>query len=126
MHQTIDFRERTTRLNPLFILLAVMVLLLFLGGSTALSWYVDALWFGSLGYGEVFWKSWSLEWATFAVFAVATFLILYGWFRALWAMHRRELPQDRAVYLGRQQLRLPLRTALRLVGVLVPLGIAVI
>ena len=31
--------------------------LIVVGGGTTLSYYVDALWFGSLGYGDVFWKT---------------------------------------------------------------------
>ena len=42
-----------------FGLLALLLVLgvLLLGGEAALSYYVDALWFGSLGYGDVFWKT---------------------------------------------------------------------
>ena len=34
---------------------------LLLGGGTALSYYVDALWFDSLGYGDVFWTTLRLQ-----------------------------------------------------------------
>jgi uncharacterized membrane protein (UPF0182 family) len=107
------------------VLLAV-VLAVIVGSRTALSYYVESLWFGSLGYREVFWKSWGLGWAAFAVFFAATFVILYGWFLALWQMHQPDLPQDRAFFIGRQQVSLPLRRALRYVGIVASLVIAVI
>ncbi|HKO10383.1 MAG TPA: UPF0182 family protein [Acidobacteriaceae bacterium] len=126
MHQTIDIRRRSRRPNRLLLFIAAVVLLVLLGGNTALSWYVDSLWFGSLGYSGVFWKTLRLNWSAFGVFSVATFLILYGWFLLLWKLHQADLPQDRAFYIGRQQLNIPMRTGLRFLGLLASLGIAVI
>jgi len=60
------------RRGRLFLLLAVLAGIFF-GSRTALSYYVDTLWFGSLGYGEVFWKTLGLQWGIFAAFAAATF-----------------------------------------------------
>src|SRR5260370_38721106 len=65
-----------------FLVLAILAVVLF-STRTALSYYVDALWFGSLGYGDVFRKTLSLQWAVFAAFFAFTFLFLYGWFLAL-------------------------------------------
>ena len=39
-----------------------------LGGGTALSYYVEALWFESLGYADVFWKTLNLQAADLHVF----------------------------------------------------------
>ena len=122
----IESSRRRARPRRLILFLILAVVLIFLGSSTILSYYVDALWFGSLGYREVFWKSWGLEWGVFAAYFVATFVILYGWFLALWQMHQPDLPHDRAIFIGRQRLSLPLRRALRILGVVVPLGIAAI
>ena len=58
------------------------------------SYYVDALWFGSLGYADVFWKTLSFQSGVFAAFAAATFLILYGSFLALKRAHRRRLAEQ--------------------------------
>src|ERR1035437_10564935 len=70
------------------ILIAIFaVLAIIFGGHAASSYYVDALWFGSLGYGEVFWKTLSFQSGVFAAFAAATFLILYGSFLALKRTH---------------------------------------
>jgi uncharacterized membrane protein (UPF0182 family) len=56
------------RRRRFFIILAILAAIFF-GAKTALSYYVDVLWFGSLGYGEVFWKTLSLQWGIFAAFA---------------------------------------------------------
>jgi uncharacterized protein len=110
----------------MLIVLIVLILAVLLGSSSALSWYVDSLWFGSLGYRDVFWKSWGLGWVVFAAFFAATFILLYGWFLALWQMHQPDLPHDRSVYIGRQQLSLPLRRVLRFAGLGVSLAAAII
>jgi uncharacterized membrane protein (UPF0182 family) len=124
VHRTINFRQRKTSANRLLILLGAAVLLVLMGSSTALSYYVDALWFESLGFSTVFWTGLELEWVTFAAGFAATFVLLYGWFLALWRMHQADLPHDRVVYIGRQQLSLPLRRALRMAGVAASLIIA--
>ena len=76
-----------------FILLLVLLAAILLGGRTALSYYVDALWFGSLGYADVFWKTLRLQSAVFTAFAAATFLILYGSFLALKRAYLAELAE---------------------------------
>ena len=126
MYPILQLPGRKRRGNRLILVIVAVVLAAVVGSRTALSYYVDSLWFGSLGYREVFWKSWGLGWAAFAVFFVATFLILYGWFLALWQMHQPDLPQDRAFFIGRQHVSLPLRRALRYVGIVASLIIAVI
>ncbi|HKM47229.1 MAG TPA: UPF0182 family protein, partial [Terriglobales bacterium] len=84
------------RRRRFFLIMAVLVGIVF-GGRSALSYYVDVLWFGSLGYGDVFWKTLSLEWGIFAAFAAATFLILYGSFLALKRAHLPELPSGHTI-----------------------------
>ena len=44
-----------------FLLILAVFFAIVLFGRTILSYYVDALWFGSLGYGDVFWKTLSLR-----------------------------------------------------------------
>ena len=57
------------RRRRILLFIAVLVAFVF-GGGTALSYYMDVLWFGSLGYGSVFWKTLDLQWWIFAAFAV--------------------------------------------------------
>ncbi len=96
MPESIDWPRtrpaRRRRRRRFLIMLAVLAAILF-GGRTALSYYVDVLWFGSLGYGDVFWKTLSLQWGIFTAFAAATFLILYGSFLALKRAHLPDLPR---------------------------------
>jgi hypothetical protein len=75
-------KQPLSRPIKILLLLVILAAILF-GGQTALSYWVDLLWFRSLGYGDVFWTTWRLQCGIFAIFAVATFLILYGAFLAL-------------------------------------------
>jgi len=112
------------RRRRLFLILIVLAAIFF-GVRTALSYYVDVLWFGSLGYGDVFWKTLSLQWGIFAAFTAATFLILYGSFLALKRAHLPDLPSAQTIYIGRQPLKLPVEPVLRLIALVVSLIIAV-
>jgi len=107
-----------------FLILAVLLGILFLGRA-ALSYYVDALWFGSLGYADVFWKTLNLQWEVFAAFAAATFLILYGSFLALKRAHLPDLPAGHTIFIGGQPVKLPVAPVLRLIALGVSLAIAV-
>ncbi|MGO9405573.1 MAG: UPF0182 family protein, partial [Terriglobales bacterium] len=103
------------RRRRFLLIMAVLVGIVF-GGRSALSYYVDVLWFGSLGYGDVFWKTLSLEWGIFAAFAAATFLILYGSFLALKRAHLPELPSGHTIFIGGQPLKLPVEPVLRMIA----------
>ena len=106
-----------------FLVLAVLVGIL-LVGRAALSYYVDVLWFGSLGYADVFWKTQSLQWGVFAAFAAATFLILYGSFLILKRAHLPDLPAGHTILIGGQPVKLPVEPVLRLIALGVSLAIA--
>ncbi len=80
--ETIDFPRRRSARNRVLLLLVLLGTLLF-GTETFLSYYVDALWFGALGYGDVFWKTLNFQAAIFTIAGVATFGLLFGAFRAL-------------------------------------------
>ncbi len=107
-----------------FILILVVLAAIFFGGRTVLSYYVDVLWFGSLGYGDVFWKTLSLQWGIFAFFTAVTFLILYGSFKALQRAHLPDLPSGHTIYIGGQPLKLPVEPVLRLIALGISLVIA--
>src|SRR5271170_3772125 len=116
-------RPARPRRRRLLLILAVLAGIVF-GGRTALSYYVDVLWFGSLGYGDVFWKTLSLQWGIFTVFAAATFLILFGSFLALKRAHLPDLPSGHTIFIGQQPVKLPVEPVLRLVALGVSLAIA--
>jgi uncharacterized membrane protein (UPF0182 family) len=65
-----------------WVLLAVVVLLLF-ALTRAGSVYIETLWFGSLGYSSVYWTGFKYGWAVFAIFALATVVILRAAFSLL-------------------------------------------
>jgi uncharacterized membrane protein (UPF0182 family) len=98
----------------LLILIAVAVL--FSGARTWLSYYVDALWFGSLGYLPVFSKSLSLQWTAFVFFTAVTFLLLYGSFRALKKTQLTALPISHTIFIGGQAVKLPVEPVIRFVA----------
>ena len=124
MPESIEWRRRPPRRRRLVLILALLAIIIF-GSRTALSYYVDALWFGSLGYGDVFRKTLTLQWAVFGVFFAATFLVLYGWFLALGRTYEPDLT-DGTIYIGGQPLKLPVERVLRLIGLVVSLVIATI
>ncbi len=127
MPESIDWpRMHPTRDRRRFFLLILAVLAgIFFGGRTALSYYVDVLWFESLGYRAVFWKTVGLQWGIFAAFASATFLILYGSFLALKRAHLPDLPSGHTIIIGGQALKLPVEPVLRLIALGLALVIAV-
>jgi uncharacterized membrane protein (UPF0182 family) len=86
-------------------LLAVLVAAA-IGVSTTLSYYVDALWYQSLGYQSVFWTRLNLQIGLFGVFAIVTFGIVYGAFRALRPARLGELIGD-TIIINRQRVKLP-------------------
>src|SRR5580700_7594983 len=125
MPEIIEWQQQPRRRRLFFLVLAIVAIVIF-SSRTALSYYVDALWFGSLGYGEVFRRTLSLQWAVFAVFFAVTFLFLYGWILALRRAYQPDLPDDHMMVIGGQLLKLPVARILRLVGLVVSLVIAVV
>jgi uncharacterized membrane protein (UPF0182 family) len=79
---TIEVPRRRSARRRLLLLLALVGAVLF-GTETILSYYVDALWFGALGYGDVFWKTLNIQGAVFTAAGVATFALLIGAFHGL-------------------------------------------
>jgi len=123
MPESIEWRRRPPRRRRFLLILALIAIFVF-GSRTAVSYYVDALWFGSLGYGDVFRKTLSLQWAVFAAFFAGTFFILYGWFLALWRAYQPDLLSGGIIFIGRQPLKLPGERILRLIVLVVSLVIA--
>jgi uncharacterized membrane protein (UPF0182 family) len=127
MLESIDWppphQARPRRRRRFLLILAVLAAIVF-GGRTALSYYVDVLWFRSLGYGDVFWKILALQWGIFTAFAGATFLILYGSFLALKRAHLPDLPNGHTILIGGRPVKLPVEPVLRLIALGVSLAIA--
>jgi uncharacterized protein len=123
MPESIDWpRTRPPRSRRRFLFILAVVAVVLFGGRTALSYYVDVLWFGSLGYRDVFWKTLSLQWGIFTAFAAATFLILFGSFLALKRAHLPDLPSGHTIFIGQQPVKLPVEPVLRLIA----LGLSIV
>ena len=81
--------------------------------SATLSFYVDALWFDSLGYGEVFWRSLRLQGTVFTTFFASTFFLLYAAFIGLKPRRLGDFGSDSFVIIGGHRVRLPVGRVLR-------------
>jgi uncharacterized protein len=107
-----------------FALLAALVVVV-LGGSTAASYYVDALWFESLGFASVFWTRLSLQAATVGAFALVTFLVVYGVFRALKPNPLGQLIGT-TILVNQRPVTLPVEPVLKLIGLGLSVAVAAI
>src|SRR5262249_29982344 len=107
-----------------WILFLIVFAVLALSGT--LSYYVDALWFDSLGYGDVFWRSIRLQGTVFTAFFAATFVLLYGAFIGLKPRRLGDLASDSVILIGGHPVRLPVGRVLRTIVVYGSLVIAVV
>jgi hypothetical protein len=106
------------------IILTALALGAFLCARIGLSYWVDLLWFQSLGYGDVFWRSIGLQVADFVFFAGTTFLILYGAFSAIRRSHEADLPRAHAIVIAGEPISLSVQPALRVISFCVSIVIA--
>src|ERR1700676_2085685 len=124
MTESIHLRQRQPPRRRVLLLIVTVLAVIFFSSPPVLFYFVDILWFGSLGYAEVFRKTISLQWLVFAAFFAATFLILYGWFLALWRTYQPDLLGSGPIFVGGRPIRLPVERMLRPIGLVVTLGIA--
>ncbi len=120
--KSIPSGPRRPRSPQILITIAVLAVLAY-GASTTVSYYVDSLWFGSLGYLSVFWTRLDLQVGIFCAFAVATFVALYGAFLALKPARLDELI-GATILVNRQRVSLPIGPLLNLGALVVSLAIA--
>lgn len=125
MPQTVEWRERPSRRRRFLFILGLIAILVF-GTRIALSYYVDLLWFGSLGYQEVFTRTVMLQSSTFLAFFLATFFVLHGWFLALKRAYHADLLSGSIIYIGRQPLKLPVESILTRIVLVASVVIAAI
>lgn len=123
MPETIEWRGNLPRRRRLLAILGLIAVVVF-SSRTALSYYVDVLWFSSLGYGDVFRKSLSLRWMVFTAFLLATFFIIYGWFLALRRAYQPDLQSGGIIFIGRRPVKLPVERILSLIVLIVSIVIA--
>jgi uncharacterized membrane protein (UPF0182 family) len=89
-----------------------------------LSYWVDLLWFQSLGFGDVYWKTMGLQVASFVVFAVVTFLFLYCAFSAIRRSHQADLPNFHSIVIAGQPISLSVQPALRVISLCISIAFA--
>ena len=123
---TIDWppAARTERRGGRLLLIALLLVVVF-GSGTFLSYYIESLWFDSLGFSAVFWKSVNLEGIVFSGFAVVTFVALYGAFLLLKPARLGEIGGG-AILINGQPLKLPVEPVLRLIALVGAVVVAIV
>jgi len=124
---SLDYLEPkpTNRRGRLFVMAAALFAL-WIVCRIVLSDWVDLLWFRSLGYGSVFWKTFGIESSAFLLSSAVTFLVLYGAFFAIRRSHHADLPSDHAIVIGGQHVRLSVAPALRVISLVVSIAVALV
>ncbi|MGA3046714.1 MAG: UPF0182 family protein [Terracidiphilus sp.] len=120
MHESIDWPQKSLPARPrrrTLLIFVALVAVIILGSHTAVSYWVDLLWFQSLGYEAIFWKTRILEWTIFFAFTGITFLILFGAFSALKRSHAADLPKDHTIFIAGNAVILPVASTLRLIAI---------
>src|SRR5215475_93180 len=126
MAETIDWPPKRSRRRRGRLFLFALAAVLLLSAGTALSYYVDALWFESLGYLDVFWKTLNLQAAAFLVFSVITFLVIYGSFLAFKPADFGEGGTGGTIIVNGQPVQIPVGPALRVIALGVTALVALI
>jgi uncharacterized membrane protein (UPF0182 family) len=114
--------SRPPRRRRVLVSLLVGVTIVVFGASATLSYYIDALWFESLGYSSVFWTRLNLQAVTFGVFAIITFLAVYGAYLALKPARFEQLIGG-TIFINRQRVKLPVEPVLDLTALGLALAI---
>jgi len=125
MAETIDWPPRQPRRHRGVLAFFVLAAAVLFGGGTTLSYYVDALWFASLGYADVFWTTLNVQAVVFTMFAVVTFVVLYGAFLALKPPRLADFLASGAILVNGQPVRVPVEPVLRVIALAAAALIAV-
>ena len=106
-----DFIDATDYLNPKrprfrprYIVIAALLIAFWIIARIALSGWVDLLWFESLGYGDVFWRTVFIESFVFLIASIVTFLVLYSAFYMIRLSHHADLPTNHAIVIAGQPI----------------------
>ena len=112
--------------NRILILAALILLGLIFSFTTILSYWVDLQWFDSLGFGSVFWKTFTLQAGVFLAIAALTFAILFTAFTILRRAHSDDLPRAQALVISGQTFNLNVEPVLRILSLVVAIIVALI
>jgi uncharacterized membrane protein (UPF0182 family) len=103
-HEIIDVGPPTPRHWRRWVIGAAVLFLIALLRS--LSIYIEALWYGSLGYASVYWYTFRLKLALFFGFLLLTVFILRGAFRLLERVFKTSAVERRTIMLNNQALEI--------------------
>ena len=120
MSEQIDWPKQINpprRPNRTFLFLFVVLAVIFFSSRSALSYWVDLLWFRSLGYGDVFLRTLGMQWGIFLAFAVATFAALYSAFLLLKHAHGDDLPAGHTILFQGREINLSVKPVLNIVAI---------
>ena len=125
MAEPIDWppRRSSPRRRGRLVLLAIAIAI-FVSASTTLSYYVDALWYASLGYADVFWRTIDFQGAAFAGFFLVTFAAIYGSFLLFKPASLSDIASGGTIIINGQAVKLPMEPALRIIALVVSLLIS--
>ncbi len=128
MPHLIDAHRRTSSLSGrhTLVVVAVTLVILFIGLRVGLSTWVDLLWFESLGFGAVFTRTLAFECADVAAFTLITFSILLGAFTLVRKSNERDLPAARALVIGNRSINVAAGPILRTMSIVAAGGIALL
>ncbi|MEO6924060.1 MAG: UPF0182 family protein, partial [Bryocella sp.] len=126
INQIGDSPSHLPRRQRNWLLALAAVVILFIAARVAISYWVDLLWFQSLGYSAVFWRTRVLEFSILAAFTVVTFAILFAAFTVLKRLQQDGLPRAHEIVLQGSTVNLPVGPVLRFLTWAVSLGAAVI
>ena len=93
--------------------LLLIIVLLLISAGRAVSIYVSALWFGSLGYSQVYWYMFRLKVELFVVFLILTTAILRGGFWLIERAFGSYVLERRTVFINRQPVNISPARVLR-------------
>ena len=115
-------RQPSQRRRRNLVVMAVAAFIVLLFGRSVISTWVDLLWFQSLGYGAVFWKTTLFQAGILILFTGVTFLFLFGAFRLMRRLHRFDLPSAHAIVINGNPVTFSVEPALRLIS----LGVSIV
>ena len=128
-----DYIDSADYLNPKrprsprrYLVLAALFLAFWIAARVGLSGWVDLLWFKSLGYGDVYWRTVFIESTVFLIASIVTFVILYGAFFMIRRSHDADLPTNHAIVIAGQRVNLSVAPALRVISLVVSLAVALL
>jgi uncharacterized membrane protein (UPF0182 family) len=126
MAETVDWPRRRPPRRRGRIAIGLLLAAIILSAGTTLSYYVEALWFSSLGYSQVFWRTLNLQSVVFLATALITFAVLYGAFLALKPENFGALNTGSHILINGQPITLPVEPVLRLIALVGAIVIALI